>query len=230
MSKEDSVWNSKKAIEECEREHSSLTIYEQRCAEAAADKWVNFWAGVVEYEDNGEQCLRYEWVHNFIHHINAALARRNYVFAFSPRNVKRKMMCWLYALYSAGKKGGRIEVMKVPAPPVHSKHRNKQEDFTAFDYAFDFSGYWIQLIDNWATIDMTQYEYIDVLKADIELFVYSLIDTSNSNAIIEADKLEAELEEAEREAYEEKYGRHDDRKKDSYYQDAGYYKGNRDYN
>lgn len=230
MSKEDSVWNSKKAIEECEHERSSVSLYEQRCAEATADNWVNFWAGVVEYEDNGEQCLRYEWVHNFVHHINAALSRRKYIFALPPRAVKRKMMYWLYALYNAGEKGGRTEVMKVPAPPLHSKHRNKLEDFTAFDYAFGFSEYWIQLIDNWATVDMTTYEYIDILKADIELFVYSLIDTSNSNAIIEADKLEAELEEAEREAYEEKYGRHDDKKKDSYYQDAGYYKGNRDYN
>jgi hypothetical protein len=226
---ESNVWNGQEKPV-FNNEHGSLSIYEQRCAEAQADKWVNFWTGIVEYEDNGEQCLRYEWVHNFIHHINAALNRRNYVFAFPPRIMKRKMMFWLYALYNAGKKGGRVEVMKVPAPPLHEKHRDKHEDFIAFDYAFDFSGFWIQLIDNWATIDMTDYEYINVLKSDIELFVYSLIDTANSNAIIKADREAQEIEDAQREADEERYGRHDDRKRDSYYQDAGYYKGNREYN
>ncbi len=220
------VWNGRKPG--IDNECYELSIYEQRCAEAQADKWANFWTGIVEYEDNGEKCLRYEWVHNFVHHINAALNRRNYVFAFSLRHVKRKMMYWLYALYNAGKKGGRCEVMKVPAPPLHEKHRNNVDDFTAFDYAFDFSGYWIQLIDNWATTDMTEYEYINVLKADIELFVYSLIDTTNSVAIIDADKDVQEIEDAQREAEED--GRYDDRKRDSYYQDAGYYKGNRDYN
>jgi hypothetical protein len=194
--------------------------------QAKQDAWDNFWSGPVEMVSGAGECMpRYVWVNEFILELNTRIVRKGYSFAFSQKKMCSKLMHWLYELETAA-----TERRQPGIPRPHTKHRNKFEDFTEFDYRMGFSAGWIHLIDYWKTTDMEE-RYEDTLKAFVCDFVYCNIDTDNSPAIVEADRKEAEYL-RDLEEYEEEHGirRFDDRRRtDPYYQDAGYFKGNRDY-
>jgi hypothetical protein len=191
-------------------------IQRHQTAVAEQEEWHAFWSGPVEFERTGEIILRHEWVRDFIEELNMSIRDGGYIFAHGIPMMRRRLMYWLYALAQKG--------WDAPPPPMYDGHRNNAADFDAFDYKFGYSDYWISLVDKWKTVDMIE-TYEDCLKAQLEEFVYNNIDTTNSPAIQEADELERALDEADA----EEDGRHDDKKRDAYYQDAGYYKGNRDY-
>lgn len=186
-------------------------------------KWTAFWRDYVEFEGGaGEHIPRHVWVHDLLNAINQVLAKNGYIFAFPMSKMRRCFMYWIWALSKDG--------WKAPTPWPHDRHRNKAEDFDAFDYVLGFSEFWMRIFDTWKTVDMNYNDYGDALKGQLELFVYCHIDTVNSTAIQEADAFAAALAAAE--AGQDEDGRRGDDKKrngDSYYQDAGYYRGNRDY-
>lgn len=194
--------------------------------QAKQDAWDDFWSGYVEMVGGAGECMpRYVWVGEFILELQAWIARTGYCFAFSQKKMCSKLMHWLYELSAAAAEGRQPGL-----PRVHARHRNKFEDFTEFDYRMGFSAGWIALIDRWKTVDMEE-RYEDILKAFICDFVYCNIDTDTSPSIVKADRAEAEYL-RDLEEYEEEHGarRFDDRRRaDPYYQDAGYFKGNRDY-
>ena len=194
--------------------------------QAKQNAWDDFWSGPVEMVGGyGEYMPRYVWVNEFILELYHRITRHKYSFAFSHKKMCSKLMQWLYELTNAAKEGREPGL-----PRVHSHHRNKFEDFTEFDYRMGFSDGWIYLIDRWKTVDMEE-RYEDTLKAFICDFVYCNIDTENSSAIVDADRAEVQYL-RDLEEYEEEHGmrRFDDRRRaDPYYQDAGYFKGNRDY-
>ncbi len=214
-----SVWGAKGSSAKREFEISRHLEAVQK-----ADEWNNFWNGWVCFED-GDSYKRHVWMHNFMSTIVQLHRDKGYIFAFNLASMKRKMMLWLFELEKACQEGREAIV-----PPVHPKHRNNAEDFTEYDYLFDFSKFWVQFVADWATLDMLD-RYDEKLGALLPLFLYAHIDTERSNRIVEADNLKAAVERAIAEE-EEELGlrRPDDRRRDDmYYQEAGYYKGNRDY-
>ncbi len=191
-------------------------VFKRQQLEAADHDWREFWSGWVAFED-GESYLRYEWMHNFMSTIIEEHKKRGYIFAFSLQNMKRKMMLWLFELYNAAKE------YRVPiVPALHPKHRNNIDDFTEYDYSFNFSNFWIGFVKKWATVDILD-NYDDLLAALLPHFLYAHLDTDKSSTIIAADDLKAEIQRAIEDEEDENNGRRPE------YQDSGYYKGNKEY-
>ncbi len=191
-------------------------IFRRRQLEEADHDWKEFWSGWVEFED-GEAYLRYEWMHNFMSTIIEEHKKRGYIFAYSLQNMKRKMMLWLFELYNAAK-----EYRQPIVPPLHPKHRNNIDDFTEYDYLFDFSNFWRGFVEKWATVDILD-NYDDNLASLLPLFLYAHLDTDKSSTIIAADELRAQIDRAIEEEEDENNGRRPE------YQDSSYYKGNKEY-
>jgi hypothetical protein len=192
---------------------------------AKDEKWTAFWGGYVEFEGGaGEHIPRHIWVHDLLNAISRIMTDCGYIFAYPLPTMRRRFMYWLWELSKNG--------WKAPPPSLHERHRNNPDDFDAFDYALGFSDFWIRLFGTWKTVDMDCCDYGDAFKGQLEMFVYCHIDTKNSTAIQEADTFAAALAAVEAGEMDEDGRRYDDRKRgggDSYYNDAGYYRGNRDY-
>ena len=215
-----SVWKTGSLTQQNEK----TDVFERWRVKEEGQRWMEFWNGWV-YFDDGEAYLRYEWMHNFMSTIIEEHKKRGYIFAFSLQTMKRRMMYWLFELDDAAQTGRAPLV-----PAVHAGHRNLIDDFTEYDHAFDFSKFWIGFVAKWVTCDML-YNYDDKLAALLPAFLYAHLDTMKSSAIIDADNLKEAIDRAIAEE-EEELGirRPDDRRRDDmYYQDTGYYKGNRDY-
>lgn len=211
-----SVWKNGGGIGKKPHAFDLPDVFKKQRLQAEDHDWREFWSGWVEFED-GEAYLRYEWMHNFMSTIVEEHKKRGYIFAFSLQSMKRKMMLWLFELYNASKD---YRVPKVPA--LHIKHRNNIEDFTEYDYLFNFSNFWIGFVEKWATVDML-YSYDSTLAALLPSFLYAHLDTDRSSTIIAADELKAQIQRAIDDEEDENNGRRPE------YQDGGYYKGNKEY-
>ncbi len=191
-------------------------VFERWRVKAKHDAWIDFYSGWVYFED-GDAYTRCEWMHNFMSTIIDEHRKRGYIFTYSSQQMKRKMMLWLYELETA------TQAMREPiVPALHEKHRNSIDDFTEYDYAFNFSNFWINFVKRWATCDMLD-RYDDKLAVLLPYFLYAHIDTDKSSAIIAADEQKEAVERAIAEEEEENNGRRLE------YQDSGYYKGNKEF-
>ena len=191
-------------------------VFRKRQLEDADHDWKEFWSGWVAFEDD-ESYLRYEWMHNFMSTIIEEHKKRGYIFAFSLQSMKRKMMLWLFELHNAAK-----EYRQPIIPQLHAKHRNNIDDFTEYDYLFNFSNFWTGFVARWATVDILN-NYDDKLAALLPYFLYAHLDTARSTTIIMADELKAQIEKAIQDEDDENNGRRPE------YQDSSYYKGNKEY-
>ena len=212
MSSAKNVWVKERASAQQEM----LDVFSRWQVKAQRDEWIEFYSGWVYFED-GDAYLRYEWMHNFMSTIIEEHKKRGYIFIYSFQNMKRKMMLWLYELATAARMGREPIV-----PALHEGHRNSIDVFTEYDYAFNFSNFWIDFVKRWTTCDMLD-NYADKLGALLPFFLYAHIDTDKSSAIIAADEQKQAIERAIAEEEDENNGRRPE------YQDNGYYKGNKEY-
>jgi hypothetical protein len=219
-----SVWGKNKGASAAAAATNELDVTMKRQAAKLGQEWNDFWSGWVYFED-GDEYQRHVWMHNFMSTIVQIHSKHGYMFAFNLVSMKRKCMLWLFELEKAVQEGREPIV-----PPVHARHRNNPDDFTEYDYVFEFSDFWRKFVGDWATVDMLD-RYDDKLAALLPLFLYAHIDTERSNKIVAADELRAQVDRAIAEEEEERgVRRPDDRRRDDmYYQEAGYYKGNREY-
>jgi hypothetical protein len=193
-----------------------IDVFDRWKMKAERNAWIEFYNGWVYFED-GDAYLRYEWMHNFMGTIVEEHKKRGYIFIYNFVSMKRKMMLWLYELADAARVGREPII-----PALHKGHRNCIDDFTEYDYLFNYSNFWVDFVKKWATCDMLD-NYADKLGALLPLFLYAHIDTTKSSTIIAADELKNAIERAILEEEEENNGRRLE------YQDSGYYKGNKEY-
>lgn len=181
-------------------------------------------------EPYSDKMTRAKWIYYFMEEfIFQKLTNTGYELAINKEELRSKLATWMFTI-NYEYRGSLAPTLRLPA----AKHKGLLRDWEDFLHVFS-DNCWVTVRRKMPHAETFFCERLatDYFYNNLTYFLYRFLSVDKSIAIQLANRREKELEEEEKEYLiseglwvEEKRGRNED---DSYYRDAGIFRGDRRY-